>query len=82
MTRRGRWLLGAAGAAVLLFGWGCLNYTNAWGLDHHREAARQYGLPEPSGPIHRGGMAATAAGAALLGFAVGRRPPASPQKPT
>jgi hypothetical protein len=62
---------------VLLFGLGCLNYTNAWGLEHHQSVARQHDLPEPSRTIHRGGMAATALGAAVLGFAVGRRPPAS-----
>jgi hypothetical protein len=75
MTRRARWLVGAAGLLVMIFGWGCLNYTNAWGLEHHQGVAREHGLPEPSRGIHLGGMATTAAGAALLGFALGRRRP-------
>jgi hypothetical protein len=70
-----RWLLGAVGAVVLLFGLGCLNYTNAWGLEHHQGVAREHGWPEPSRPIHLTGMATVALGAALLGFAVGRRTP-------
>jgi hypothetical protein len=74
MTRGLRWLLGIVGAAVMLFGLGCLNYTNAWGLEHHQGVARQHGLPEPSQLIHRTGMASAAVGAGLLGFAIGRRP--------
>lgn len=73
MKRWGRWLLGAAGAVVMLFGLACLNYTNPWGLEHHQGVARQHGWPEPSRDLHLAGMAATAAGAALLGFALGRR---------
>jgi hypothetical protein len=73
--KRRRWLLAVVGAAGMLFGLGCLNYTNAWGLEHHQGFARQHDLPEPSSAIHRGGMVATAAGAGLLGFAAGRRNP-------
>jgi hypothetical protein len=59
----------------MLFGLGCLNYTNAWGLEHHQGVASRYGLPQPSPLMHRTGMATAAAGAGLLGFAIGRRPP-------
>jgi hypothetical protein len=71
MHRR-RWpaLLGAA--LVLLFGLGCLNYTEADGLEHHRARAAELGLPPPSRPIQRLGMATTALGGVLVGFVLGR----------
>jgi hypothetical protein len=72
MIRR-RWpaLLGAT--LVLLFGLGCLNYTEAEGLEHHRARAAELGLPPPSKPIQRLGMATTALGGGLVGFVLGRR---------
>jgi hypothetical protein len=68
-----RWVFGIVGLAGLLFGLGCLNYTNAWGLEHHQEVARQHNWPAPSYPLFVCGAASTAAGAGLLGFAVGRK---------
>jgi hypothetical protein len=76
MKRGRRWLLGVVGAAVMVFGLLCLNYTNAWGLEHHQGVALQHNLPQPSPLILRIGMASAAVGAGLLGFAIGRRPPA------
>jgi hypothetical protein len=76
MKRRTRWLLGVAAVFVLVFGLGCLNYTAAAGIEHHRESAARYHLPPPSHPIFLGGVAATALGAGSLGFALGRRPAA------
>src|SRR6478672_730250 len=73
MKRRWRWLVGGVGAVVLLFGLGCLNYTNAEGWEHHQEVARRRGLPAPSHTIFLAGVAATALGAGTLGFALGRR---------
>jgi hypothetical protein len=64
--------LTALGALVLLFGLGCLNYTEAEGLEHHRESARRLGLPPPSRTIFRAGVATVALGAGLVGFALGR----------
>ena len=48
MPRKRNWPLLALGALLLLFGLGCLNYTEANGLEHHREAAERFGLPPPS----------------------------------
>lgn len=62
-----------AGLLVLVFGLGCLNYTTAAGAGHHTEWAEAHGLPAPSYEVFVAGAACTAAGAALAGFAVGRR---------
>ena len=72
MTRRTRLLLGVVAVLVLAFGLGCLNYTAAAGIEHHRESAARYNLPPPSHEIFLGGVAATALGAGALGFALGR----------
>ena len=58
---------------VLAFGLGCLNYTTAEGADHHREWARENGMPEPSRNVFFAGALATTLGAGAGGFAVGRR---------
>ncbi len=58
MKRTKRWVLGIVGVASLLFGLGCINYTKADGLDHHREVARRHGLPLPSRAILLGGVGA------------------------
>jgi hypothetical protein len=60
------------GLVILLFGLGCLNYTEADGLDHHRARAAELGLPPPTRGIQRLGMAATAIGGIALGVALGR----------
>ena len=72
--RRTRWLV--AGVIVLAFGLGCLNYTKADGLEHHREVARTHGLPPPGNPSLYGGDAAVALGAGGIGYSIGagRRP--------
>jgi hypothetical protein len=72
MGRKRRWWLGLFGALLLLFGLGCLNYTKANGLEHHREVAQRYNLPLPGPAIFYGGVAAAVLGAGLLGFALGR----------
>lgn len=33
---------------LLAFGLGCLNYTQAFGHEHHLESAAEQGLPEPA----------------------------------
>ena len=68
-----RWLAIGGGAVVLLFGLGCINYTKAHGLEHHRQQALRYSLPPPSPAIFRIGVTATVAGAGILGFGVGSR---------
>jgi hypothetical protein len=72
MTRR-RWPALAGALLILLFGLGCLNYTEADGLEHHRARAAELGLPPPSRAIQRLGMATTAVGGGLAGFGLGRR---------
>jgi hypothetical protein len=69
-----RRLVGFLGALLLAFGLGCLNYTKADGLEHHREAARRYNLPPPGPAIFYGGVLSVAVGSATVGFALGRRP--------
>ena len=68
-----RLLILLACAAVVLFGLGCLNYTEASNFSHHVSFAQEYGLPEPSTSIHHLGMATTAIGAFLMGFFLKRR---------
>ena len=72
MLRR-RWPAVLGGVVILLFGWGCLNYTEADGLEHHRARAAELGLPPPSHGIQRLGMATTALGGILVGAALARR---------
>ena len=62
-----------AGLLVLIFGLGCMNYTKADGLNHHREFAIRYGLPPPSEPILLAGAISLIGGGGLIGFAIGRR---------
>lgn len=71
MTRGARWLAGLLGVLALAFGLGCLNYTKADGLEHHREVARRHGLPEPGAPILYGGVASVIFGAGALGYVLG-----------
>jgi len=68
-----RWTMITAGAGILLFGLGCLNYTKAHTLEHHQQQALRYNLPQPSPMIFRIGVTATAVGAGLLGFGIGSR---------
>jgi hypothetical protein len=63
---------GIGGLLVLLFGLGCLNYTEAGGQEHHRARAAELGLPPPGAAIFRLGVAATALGGGLVGYALGR----------
>jgi hypothetical protein len=73
-----RSLLLLAGLLLLLFGLGCLNYTKAQGLEHHREVARRHGLPSPGPPIFFAGVLAVVAGSGLVGFVLGRYRKAAP----
>jgi len=61
------------GIILVALGLGCLNYTKADGLEHHREAATRLGLPQPSERILFCGAAALAVGGGLIGFPGGRR---------
>ena len=67
------WLTIGGGAAVLLFGLLCLNYTRADGLEHHQQQALRYHLLAPSPGIFRIGVVTTVAGAGLLGYGIGSR---------
>jgi len=74
MPTRRRWRWVAVGVPVLLFGWGCLNYTEHFGWEHHTEVAAAHGLPPPSGGIQRLGMLVTAVGGLITGWGLVRRP--------
>jgi hypothetical protein len=71
MKRKRRWAIVVAGMLVLLFGLGCLNYTRADGLEHHRQQAARYNLPPPTPTIFLMGVVSTIAGAGLIGFGLG-----------
>ena len=68
-----RWLVGVVGVLAVVFGFFCLNYTKGDGIEHHREVARERGLPEPGRAIFSLGVASMAVGAGAAGFAIGRR---------
>jgi hypothetical protein len=72
MKFKRRWFAVAIGALLLVFGLGCLNYTEAEGLEHHRASAIVYDLPPPSHTIYLLGVASTAVGAGLVGFGLAR----------
>jgi hypothetical protein len=73
VTGKTRGVVGVLGALLLAFGLGCLNYTRADALEHHRAVARQHDWPEPGRPIFYSGVASAVFGAGAIGFAVGRR---------
>ena len=73
MNRGIRLLVAVIGIVLVALGLGCLNYTKADGLEHHREAATRLGLPQPGEPILFGGAAALVLGGGLVGFAIARR---------
>lgn len=60
-------------AGLLVLGILCLNYTKAFGVEHHYEYAAEHGVPAPSGTIYFAGVGLTALGAGALGFRMGRR---------
>ena len=74
MRKGTRWLVGIAGALMLLFGLLCLNYTKMGNYERHSRFAEQHGLPVPSRGIAYLGMLFAPLGGAVLGFMLGRRP--------
>jgi hypothetical protein len=62
------------GALILLLGFGCLNYTKAFGVEHHYEWAEASGFPAPSGTIYFLGVGLTALGGILVGAGLTRGP--------
>jgi hypothetical protein len=74
MPGRRRWLWVAAGIPVVLFGLGCLNYTEHFGWEHHTGIAAAHGLPPPSKGIQRLGMFVTGLGGVITGYGFARRP--------
>jgi hypothetical protein len=67
-----RWLIGVVAVFLVALGLGCLNYTRAYGWEHHTEVARQWNLPRPSIGILYSGALSLIAGSAALGYMVGR----------
>jgi hypothetical protein len=72
MSNRARWLLGIAGALMLLFGLLCLNYTKMGDIERHTRVAQEHGWPPPSTGIVYLGMLFAPLGAGMMGFAIGR----------
>jgi hypothetical protein len=73
VNRVTRWLIALGAAMLLAFGLGCLNYTKARGLEHHKQFAQEHGLPPPTESILFGGVAAVIVGSGLLGYLAGRK---------
>ena len=61
------------GLLLVLVGFLCLNYTKAFGVEHHTEWAAEHGLPAPNNTIFLAGAASLALGGLVTGRAVGRR---------
>ena len=76
MKRGKRLVVIGIGLALIVFGAGCMNYTKASTLEHHRAWAREHGMPEPSRGMFFGGMGSAGVGVLLVGVGVigGRRP--------
>jgi hypothetical protein len=74
MRGRRRWRCVVLGIPVVLFGLGCLNYTEHFGWGHHTEVAAAHGLPPPSQGIQRLGMLVTVLGGGITGYGFARRP--------
>ena len=68
-----RWSWAIFGALLLAFGLGCLNFTNGFGIDHHREWAQAHQLPEPSHAIFACGVVTSILGAGILGHVIARK---------
>ena len=58
---------------AMLFGFGCLNYTKAFGVELHYEFAEETGLPAPSGVIYWLGIVTLSASSAGFGYLLGKR---------
>src|SRR5687768_11455445 len=58
-----------SGFLVLAGGFFCLNYTKAFGVEHHFEWAAEHGMPEPSYSIFVAGVLLVAGGGVWLGRA-------------
>jgi len=56
-----------SGAALVVAGFLCVNYTKAFGVEHHVEWAKEHGMPEPTYGIFLLGAALLAAGGVFLG---------------
>lgn len=73
MSARARLLVAALGAAGLMLGLGCLNYTKAGTIAHHRHWAAANHFPPPSRTILFAGVALVSLGSGAIGFTVGCR---------
>lgn len=62
-----------SGIVVTGLGIGCLNYTTAGNVEHHREWALEHGVPGPGRSIYLLGLACTVGGSGMIGWALGRR---------
>lgn len=58
---------------LLAFGLGCLNYTQAFGHDHHVESAAEHGFPAPAPWMFYLGATSAVLGAYVFGYRRGAR---------
>ena len=61
------------GAALLVFGLLCLNYTRGGESERDYEFAARHGLPAPSQGIQYGDLASIALGTGMIGYGIGSR---------
>jgi hypothetical protein len=59
--------------AVAAFGIAVLHYVNAFDIEHHRQWAKEKGLPEPAESMFWIGSVAAVVGAFVAGLVSGRR---------
>ena len=67
-----RALLILVGLLLVALGAGCLNYSKAETLDHHREWAQERGMPPPSATVMWTGAGALAGGGFIAAVGMGR----------
>ncbi len=71
LMRRGkRLMIIGIGLVLIVFGAGCMNYSKASTLEHHRAWAREHGMPGPSRGMFFGGMGSAVVGVLLVGVGV------------
>lgn len=62
------------GLVIAVAGFFCLNYTQGFGIDHHREWAAEHGMPAPSEAIFDAGVLLLVVGGGMIGHALARKP--------
>jgi len=68
-----RWIELIFGLLIAVAGFFCLNFTNGFGIDHHREWAAKHGMPAPSEGIFDAGILLLVVGGGVIGHGISRK---------